>query len=576
VPEDRQEMGYRELDPISIKRVDDRDGNVLWEYEQPDSRRILDPKLAYLMNNVLSDNGARSWAFGVENKLRLEDRAVAAKTGTTTAWHDSWTVGYTPQIATGVWVGNTDNTPMKHVPGSYGAAHIWNDVMKYAHEGLPSVEFERPDGIVTAQVCATSGLLPTENCPHVVGEFFIAGTEPNMSCSIHKAFNVNRETGRLATPNTPPELIEREVFAIFPPEADDWVREANIPQPPTEYDDYASSRETEDVAIVDPVTFGYISELVEIKGNARNNVRFWKLDYGQGIDPTEWVQIGGDHPYEVNGELMENWDVAGLDGLYTLRLTVVGQDDSIRQDIIQITVDNVPPRMELKHPEDGMVFVKEDDEWINVQATVHDNVSMDRVDFYLDGVEIGTSTVSPYNKSWTIVMDEDVPRLGPDPVGITLPITHTDGTVEERYFLSTSLWATRTITHADGTEGVEDYEAGKVLYDPELNHTFTWSEGKVGGGVIRGSDSYTETHSIHVVAIDAAGNEVESPPVQVYVIHKKKPQEETSVPHGALIWPVRRRQEHIDVGRVLGEYAPPANGTGPRGPTFVVEGTIVE
>jgi len=547
IPEERQEMGYRELDPISIKRVDDRDGNTIWEYKQPDSRRILDPRLAYLINDILSDNNARAWSFGVDNELYLQDRPVAAKTGTTDAWHDSWTIGYTPQVATGVWMGNTDNTPMKHVPGSYGAAFVWNDVMGAAHEGLPVRVFERPAGIVDKYVCAVSGLLPTENCPNVVKELFIAGTEPVMRCNIHKAFNINRATGKLATPSTPAELIERKVYGVYPPEADDWVREAKIPQPPTEYDDHASKRESEDVAIVHPETFGYASQLVEITGNARNNVRFWKLDYGREIDPSEWLQIGGDHPYEVNGGLMEYWDVAELDGLYTLRLTVVGHDDSIRQDVIQVTVDNIPPSLQLNHPEEGMVFVMENDEWINIQATVGDNVSMDRVDFYLDNRELATSTVPPYNKSWTIAMSDTVPQLGPDPVGVTLPFTRTDGTVIRRYYLSTSQWATRPITNADGTVGEERYRAVQVLYDPELGQTSMWFGG--GMGIIHDSQGYTETHLIHIVAYDAAGNEVESDRVRVYVAHKKKPREESAVPHGALIWPVRRQHEYVSTER---------------------------
>ncbi len=497
IPQDQREMGYRELDPISILRVDDRDGHTIWEYKQPDSRRILDPRLAYLINDILSDNNARIPAFGVNNKLHLDDRPVAAKTGTTDNWRDCWTIGYTPQIAVGVWMGNTDNKPMKRVPGSYGAAYVWHDVIEYAHRNLPVEAFKRPPGIVEKYVCAVSGLLPTKDCPNVVKEIFIAGTEPVMKCNIHKAFNINKKTGKLATPNTPPELIERRVYEIYPPEAADWVREAGIPQPPTEYDDYSSNRESEDVAIIKPPMFGYVSGVVEITGNARGNVRFWKLDYGKGLDPAEWVQIGGDHPYEVNGGLMEYWDVSELDGLYTLRLTVVGHDDSIRQDAIQVTVDNTPPVMELNYPREGEVFVMEDDERINIQATAGDNVSMDRVEFYLDGRKLGVSTVPPYNKSWTIVMSDTIPRLGPNPVGVTLPFTRTDGTVEQRYYLATTIWATRTITNQDGTTGIENYPAVRVLYDPNLDQTSMWFDG--GMGILADSHGYTENHLIRVI-----------------------------------------------------------------------------
>jgi hypothetical protein len=538
-------MGFRELDPVAILRVDDREGQKVWAYEQPESRRILDPKLAYLMNDILSDNNARLWAFSADNKLYLDDRPAAAKTGTTEAWHDSWTVGYTPQVATGVWMGNTDNTPMERVPGSIGAAYVWNEVMHAAHEGLPVEPFHEPPGIVEEHVCSVSGLKPTADCPHVITEKFIAGSEPVMSCNIHKAYNVNKETGKLATPNTPPELIERQVFEIFAPEADDWVREAEIAQPPTEYDDYSSSRESEDVAVLTPEMFGYISELVEIRGNARNNVRFWKLDYGQGLDPGEWVQIGGDNGYEVHNDLMALWDVAELDGLYTLRLTAVGHDDSIRQDVLQVTVDNTPPSIKLSHPEDGMTFVKEDDEWINIQVTAGDNVSMAGVDFFLDGKELGRSTVSPYNKSWTIVMSDTIPVLGQEREWITLAMTQTTGAVVNKSYLSSTEWATRTITNADGTLAEERYPAVQVLYDPELEQTSMWFDG--GMGIISDSRGITETHLIKVVAVDAAGNETEVDPVRVWVVHKEEEEEQESaaVPHRAKIWPVRSQQEPL-------------------------------
>ena len=190
-----------------------------------------------------------------------------------------------------------------------------------------------------------------------------------------------------------------------------------------------------------------------------------------------------------------------------------------------------------------MVFTQEDDEWINMQVTAGDNVSMAGVVFYVDGQELGRSTVSPYNKSWTIVMSDTVPRLGPNPVGLTLPITQTDGTVWERFYLSTTEWATRTITNADGTFAEEEYPAVQVLYDPELAQMSMWFDG--GMGIIEDSQGYTETHLIRVVAVDAAGNETESEPIRVYVIHKEKEEEteQTAAPHVAMIWPVRREEQ---------------------------------
>ncbi len=521
VSESRREMGFRELNPVAILRVQDRGGNIVWSYDQPSSKQVLDPKLAFLINDIMSDNNARSWVFGVDNPLTLRDRPVAAKTGTTEGWHDSWTVGYTPQVATAVWMGNTDNRPMRQVAGALGAAYVWNDVMGAAHIGLPVEAFTRPDGIVERYVCPVSGLLVSPDCPGAVKEVFIAGTEPVITCNVHRSYLINKETGKLATPSTPPELTERRTYLVLPPEADDWVREAKIPQPPTEYDDSSNLRQGEDVAIVKPIMFGYVGQVVEILGNARNNVRFWKLDYGRGIAPSQWVQIGGDHPYEVNGTLMEYWDVGGLDGLYTLRLTVVGHDDSVRQDVIQVTVDNVPPIIEMIHPKMGDKFIKEDHERINIQAMVRDNISLQQVDFYLDGRNIGSSTVAPYNKAWTIVMSDTVPRMGDETVGITIPYTDTNGQVTQRYFLaSNTIWGTRPITQTDGTVIQEPYIISRVLYDPQTGSLIKW----FGNGmtIMYLDNEYTESHIIFAEAIDAAGNKARSKPVRIYVQHKKK------------------------------------------------------
>jgi hypothetical protein len=181
-----------------------------------------------------------------------------------------------------------------------------------------------------------------------------------------------------------------------------------------------------------------------------------------------------------------------------------------------------------------MRFVKEEDEWVNVQATVGDNVSLDRVDFYVDGEIFSTSTVPPYNKSWTIAMSDTVPVLQEGAVGVTLAITQPDGTVAERYYLSNTLWGTRTITNEDGTVGEERYPAVRILYDQELGQTSMWFDG--GMGIIADSHGYTETHLFHVVAVDAAGNETESSKVRVYVVHEEEPEEEAAWPGVVVRW----------------------------------------
>src|SRR5947209_5345630 len=94
---DQRRPGYRELNPVAILKVEDSDGKSLFQYQKPEVKGVLDPKVAYLMTDVLSDNNARAVAFGVNSSLKLS-RTAAAKTGTTNDFKDNWTLGFTPQL----------------------------------------------------------------------------------------------------------------------------------------------------------------------------------------------------------------------------------------------------------------------------------------------------------------------------------------------------------------------------------------------------------------------------------------------------------------------------------------------
>ncbi len=116
------------------------------------AKPVLDPRVAYLVTHILSDRYARIPTFGLNTPLEL-DRPAAVKTGTTTDWRDAWTLGYTPQRVTGVWVGNWDGTPMVHLSGLTGAAPIWHAVMNVAHKGIAVRPFPRPPGVQRVRVC---------------------------------------------------------------------------------------------------------------------------------------------------------------------------------------------------------------------------------------------------------------------------------------------------------------------------------------------------------------------------------------------------------------------------------------
>lgn len=146
---------------IAILKVEDKDGKTLEEYRQSRGREVLHPQIAYQITNVLSDNASRVYIFGQNNRLHIPGRPIAAKTGTTQEYRDAWTIGYTPSIAAGVWMGNNDNSPMTGgASGSLVAAAIWNEFMRKALEGKPVEEFARPDGVSDLAVDSLSGKLP--------------------------------------------------------------------------------------------------------------------------------------------------------------------------------------------------------------------------------------------------------------------------------------------------------------------------------------------------------------------------------------------------------------------------------
>ena len=404
-PAGEQRLGQRTLDPVAILRVEDREGDVLYEYNQPEQREIVTPQLAYLMNDILSDRQARCRAFGCPNVLELPDnRPAAAKTGTTNDFRDAWTVGYTPQLVSGVWVGNTDNSPMEEVPGSRGAAPIWHAFMAWALQDEPLATWPRPPGLVGEAVCDTSGLLPTPACPTVT-ELFIEGTQPTVYDNIFQEFRINRETGRLATVYTPPELVETRVYRIYPEEAADWVRENEIEQPPTEYDTIPGPISgAGPISLRSPEPFGFVRGQVAITGTARlDNFSHYRLAYFPGLDPTD-VQVIADFVEEERVETtLGVWDVSDLDGLYTLLLTVFRQDGTFEEVRVPVTVDNTPPTADIVFPlPNQSIFT--DEEWVIIQARATDDISLARVEFYADNAEVpfAISTVPPYTEKWTI------------------------------------------------------------------------------------------------------------------------------------------------------------------------------
>jgi 1A family penicillin-binding protein len=145
--------------------------------------KTLDPTVAYQISDILSDNKARTPAFGPRSVLYIPDQQVAVKTGTTNNLRDNWTIGYTTDYLTAVWVGNNDNLPMSYVAsGITGASPIWNKIMRLLLDENQPHTFPTPAGLIKVKICAATGTLPCSGCPVVREELFTPGTEPQKQC----------------------------------------------------------------------------------------------------------------------------------------------------------------------------------------------------------------------------------------------------------------------------------------------------------------------------------------------------------------------------------------------------------
>jgi 1A family penicillin-binding protein len=171
--------------PVFVRRVEDREGHLLWQ-DETESHRAVSQSTAFLMADMLADvmnrgTGARARSEG----FRLP---AGGKTGTTDDYKDAWFVGFTPTLVAGVWAGFDE--PRTIMPGGYATGlvvPIWARFMRESTKGQPATWIETPNNIVTAQVCLRSGLRPTNGCKEgsVGTEYFRAGTEPEDWCPLH-------------------------------------------------------------------------------------------------------------------------------------------------------------------------------------------------------------------------------------------------------------------------------------------------------------------------------------------------------------------------------------------------------
>jgi 1A family penicillin-binding protein len=197
----------KKVDINPILKIKDQKGGVL--YTNPclkngtcPHEEVLGSGIAFLINDILADNQARSLAFGRNSLLKIPNHQVAVKTGTSNNIRDNWCYGYTENILVGAWVGNNDNSPMSQVAsGVTGATPIWHNLITDFLKDKPKHTWTKPDDIIEEKICRTTGTLPCKNCPYVDKEYFLTGSQPDKHCYFQTA---NKDPSSLLPANKSP------------------------------------------------------------------------------------------------------------------------------------------------------------------------------------------------------------------------------------------------------------------------------------------------------------------------------------------------------------------------------------
>jgi penicillin-binding protein 1C len=363
----------RYLPPFAINRIENRLGDTIFQYQIPEESRtaVIRPEHAYLLNHIMADNSARAAAFGVNNLLTIPGQTVAAKTGTSGTTgndvRDGWTIGYTAQAVTAVWIGNTNNEPVG--PGGSGyrlAAPIWNSYMNAYLADKPRVEFMPPPGIVNVEICADSGTEPSDACQNRRTEPFAFDQQP---LAEEEDFLIPLEvdlwTNLVANEFCPESVFEATFFNLLVsgrPEAlererenaQKWLEETNrgrtwaenrgiaIPlllPPETEC---AADTPRPSAIISQPVNGSQVGGEFEIRGTAAGpGFVAYLLEYGLGDDPVNWeiIQELTDRPVENN--LLARWqDIEDMPpGPFTIRLTIFGPPNPYLPEVEPVTLE---------------------------------------------------------------------------------------------------------------------------------------------------------------------------------------------------------------------------------------------
>ena len=372
----------------AIKKIINKQDEIIYESAIPEKEQIIREEYAFQMNSILSDNSARTPAFGSDSVLNLPFSA-AVKTGTTNDYRDNWTVGYTPDISVGVWIGNADYTPMIGTTGISGAAPIWSDFISHAAYQVSDqnpTNFPIPSGIVSQTVCAISGTEPSQFCPAYLNDFFAYFQPPLPSSEdLWKKTRINTWTGLIPNEYCASNVIEtmtlnvKDIWAqrwiLSTPEGNNWVSSLNMPGSFQNQNFFFTPQKSCSPQDSEPaISFTNIVDGMQIQNaaqeifgivNASGGIQSISLEFGEGRNPSEWFVItnGIRQPFYYP-EKIGTWQLGGIEnGEYTLRIYVTSPENTYAEKsvIVNVNIDvqNSEPSsdssMDISEiPEDGI------------------------------------------------------------------------------------------------------------------------------------------------------------------------------------------------------------------------------
>jgi hypothetical protein len=358
--------GGKKVPPVAILKIVDFEGNVIYEYQPPEGEQVIRPEHAFLISSILSDNQARSPMFGQNSALNLSFQ-VAAKTGTSNDFRDNWTLGYTPDLVTGVWVGNADYTPMVNTTGLSGAAPIWSQFMQYAVPyvtGNNPTSFSIPSGITEKVVCNLSGAEPSNWCRGGQRNEFYASDQPPLprSQDLLAETTIDTWTGLIAG-DACKDFDKKELVMNVSDEwarrwlktgdGRNWLESRDFPRNPT----YKPEREcssTDPRPIIEfrnPNDNDVITETsLPIRGIidvTNGSFTSWRLEYGVGDDPSNWTLLADGKNAFKDPSLIHMWDLQNFkENKVTLRIYLSDGEDRYAEKRITLTFNLPTPTPE--------------------------------------------------------------------------------------------------------------------------------------------------------------------------------------------------------------------------------------